>query len=184
MKLFKGNRNGVQFIGFHPLQYPLGKHPSFFDNDFSGIGVHHILACPMTFQNFFIKRFKIAVGLHNDFFRFIEIRQQVFRRIAKGLEKQCDRKFSATVNPDIHDILRVNFHIDPGSTNRNNTRGVNHLAAGMGFSFVMGEKYAGGPMQLADHNPLGTIDDKSPFFRHQRDGSEINFLFLDIPYIG
>ena len=54
----------------------------------------------------------------------------------------------------------------------------------MGFAFVVVEKYAGGPMQLADHNPLSTIDDKSPFFRHQRNGAEINFLFLDIPDIG
>ena len=36
-------------------------------------------------------------------------------------------------------------------------------------------------MQLRHDDPLGTIDDESSVLGHQRDISEIDFLFFDVP---
>jgi hypothetical protein len=52
------------------------------------------------------------------------------------------------------------------------------------LAFVMIEKNAGGTVQLADHDTLGTVDDKGPLFGHQRNGAEINLLLLDVADVG
>jgi hypothetical protein len=37
------------------------------------------------------------------------------------------------------------------------------------------------PVQLADHYPLGAVDDEGAILRHQRQGAKINLLLLDVP---
>ena len=74
----------------------------------------------------------------------------------------------------------IHLHIDPGSTNRNDSRIVDDFSAGMGFSLIMVEKYTGGSMKLANHNPFGTINDEGTFICHHRDGTEVNLLFLNV----
>ncbi len=50
----------------------------------------------------------------------------------------------------------------------------------MGLALVMVEKHAGRTVQLADDNPLGTVDDEGTVFGHQRNLAEVDFLLLDI----
>ncbi len=51
-----------------------------------------------------------------------------------------------------------------------------HLAA------VMIEKYARRPLELAHHDPFGSMYDKGAGIGHERYGAKIYLLFLYIPY--
>ncbi len=54
----------------------------------------------------------------------------------------------------------------------------------MGTPFVVIEKYAGRTVKLADNNAFCAVYDKGPLVGHQGNGTEINFLFLDVANIG
>ncbi len=53
----------------------------------------------------------------------------------------------------------------------------------MCFTLVVIEKNTGRPVKLADHNPLGTVDDEGSPVCHERNITKIDLLLLDVPNI-
>ena len=53
----------------------------------------------------------------------------------------------------------------------------------MRLALVVIEEHPGRPVELAYHDPLSAIDDKGSPCGHQRDGTKVDLLFLDVPNI-
>ena len=92
--------------------------PSLFDDNLPAIGVPNILAGPFAPEKDLIEFLKITFAFYDDFFSVIKIAQQVLGCVTERFEQQRYRKFAAAIDADIHDILGVDFHIDPGAAYR------------------------------------------------------------------
>src|SRR5207244_1974218 len=85
------------------------------------------------------------------------------------------KKFAFAVDADIQDVLRrFVFEFDPRAAIRNDLPEIVALAR------RRLEEDAGTAVQLADDDALGAIDDERTVLRHQRNFTEIDFLFFDV----
>ncbi len=73
-------------------------------------------------------------------------------------------------------LLAVKFKIDPGTSVRDDPGVKEKFAASL--SLIRIEKHARGPMELADNNPLRSIDDKGTIGRHEGNFPKVYLLFL------
>jgi len=73
------------------------------------------------------------------------------------------RNLAAAVDTREHDVLGVEFDIEPGAAIRNHARGKQQLARRMGLALSWSKNHAGRAMHLRDDDALGTVDDEVPF---------------------
>ena len=66
----------------------------------------------------------------------------------KRVQQRCHRQLTATVDPGEHDILGIEFEIQPRPAVRNNPAGKQQLARRVRLAFVMIKEHAGGPVHL------------------------------------
>ncbi len=95
-------------------------------------------------------------------------------------QQNGDRQLAAAVDAGVHDVLDVEFEIQPGATIGDDPRRKQQLARRVGLALVVIEKHAGGAMQLRNDDPLGAVDDEGAVIGHQRQLTHVNFVFLDI----
>ena len=122
-----------------------------------------------------------------DGFVIVEILKKLFNRVPEGFQQHGYVKLSTTVDAHIKNIFMVKLEVEPGSTVRNNPSRIEELATGVGRPFIMIEENTGRTVQLANHNPFRAIDDETSLLSHERDFTEVYFLFLyvfDITSLG
>src|SRR5579864_6483254 len=91
---------------------------------------------------------------------------------AQSAEENRTEKFAFAIDADVKNILRVVFEFHPRSAIRND------LAEKIRAIIGSLEEHAWRPVQLADNDPFGAIDDECPILGHQRDVAVKHFLFL------
>ena len=113
---------------------------------------------------------------------FVEGRQNLFCVQTKSIKERGCRQLAATVNTHIKHVFGVKLEIEPRTTIRNNARGEQQLARGMGFATVMVKKHAWRAVHLAHNHTLSAVDDESAVVCHQRNIAHVNILLFDIFY--
>ena len=139
-----------------------------------------IEARPLTGEQLEVDLFLISVPVDDDLLDVVIIIEQFLGRITEGLQQNRSGKFAAPVDPDVEDVFMVEIEIEPGPPVGNDPGVVQNLAARMGLTLVVIEKDPGRAVQLADDDPLGSVDDEGTVFGHQRNFAEIDLLLLDI----
>ena len=95
-------------------------------------------------------------------------------------QQDGDRQLAATVDACVHDVLDVEFEIQPGAAVGDDTRRKQQLAGGVRLALVVIEEHAGRAVQLRDDHPFGAIDDEGAVIGHQRQFAHVDFVFLDV----
>ena len=100
--------------------------------------------------------------------------------VVERQQQRRRRQFAAPVDADIDVVLGVELEIEPGAAIRDDARGEQVLARGMGLALVVVEEDAGGAVHLRDDDPLGAVDDERAVARHQRHVAHVDVLLLDV----
>ena len=106
-------------------------------------------------------------------------------RISGGLvaeRAQHDRRgeLPATVDAGEQAVLRVELEVEPGAAVGNDPCTEQELPRGMGLAAIVIEEHARAPVQLADDDPLGAVDDEGAVARHEGQFPHEHFLLLDV----
>ena len=104
--------------------------------------------------------------------------ENLFRRLANGLQQDGDRHLAATVNAEEEDVLRIELEVQPGTAVRNDAGREQQLARAMGLAAVMLKEHAGRTVQLRNDDALGTVDDEGARGGHERNFAHVHFLLL------
>jgi len=161
------------------LEQGAGELAPFLDDDFIAFRVFDIFRRLLPGQGFINPEVDLF-PFEGNFFNVVEIVQKKFRRIAHGFEQNRDGHLAAAVDANVQQILGIEFQIQPGAADGNDARRINQFAGGDRFSLVVIKKDPGRPVQLADDHAFRSVDDKRAVFRHQRNFTEVNFLFLNV----
>ena len=121
-----------------------------------------------------------SFGGNHDCLSVVEVVENLLAGVPQGLEKHRNRKLPSAIDAHVEAIFGVEFKVDPGAPQRNNARRIEKLAARMGFSLVVIEEYARGPVKLGNDYPFGAIDYKRTVLSHYRNFAEIHFLLFDV----
>src|SRR5476651_601269 len=79
------------------------------------------------------------------------------------------RNLAAAVDAREHDVLGVEFDIEPGAAIGNDARGKQQLAGRMGLALVVVEEHAGRTVHLRDDDALGAVDDEGAVHGQEQD---------------
>ncbi len=121
-----------------------------------------------------------ALAVEQVFLVLIEVVEDVRLGHAHGLEQDGGGHFAAAVDADVQDVLVVEVEVQPGAAHGDDAAGVQNLAAGVRLAGVVLEDDAGRALQLVDDDALGAVNDEGALVGHQRQGAEIDVLFLDV----
>ncbi len=139
-----------------------------------------VAADPRAEQMLGDKFLGVLVAVEVNDVLLVVVVQEIFGGHPERAQQHRRREFAAPVDAHVEHVARIEFEIDPAPAIRNNSRRVEQLAGRVGAALVVLEEYAGRAMQLRDDNPLGPIHHEGAVARHQRNLTEINFLFLDV----
>jgi hypothetical protein len=92
--------------------------------------------------------------------------------VEQGAQQDGDRQFAAAVDARVHDVLGIEFEIQPGAAIGDDARREQQLAGGVGLAFVVIEEYTPGErcnwetmtrsVPLMTKVPLSVISGSSP----------------------
>ena len=99
------------------------------------------------------------------------------RSVPEGPQEGRCRELLLLVDVDITDVVDVDAEFDPRAPERNDTGTVKLRAVRMD---VLLEDHTRRTMQLAHHDPLGTVDDERAQLGEERQIAEIDFFLDDI----
>jgi len=102
-----------EITGRHLLDGALGEHAPLLDQDLLVFRIDDIFGGPCPLQQIGRELTVVAAIVEADGFRFVKVAQQVLGRVAEGFEQHRDREFPASVDSDVHDVLGIDFHVDP-----------------------------------------------------------------------
>ena len=97
--------------------------------------------------------------------------------IAKGAEQRGGRELLLLVDVDVDHVMDVDRELDPRPTERDDARRDEALPVGVG-GFL--EDDARRPVQLADDDPFGAIDDEGAEVGEEGEFTEVDFLLDDV----
>ena len=97
----------------------------------------------------------------------IEIVEQLLSRIFQGPKQDRHGDLSTPVDPNMEKIFLIEFEIDPGSPIGDDPGIVKDLSPRMGLDLILIKKDTRRTMELADDDPLCSVDDEGPVLRHQ-----------------
>jgi hypothetical protein len=92
---------------------------------------------------------------------------------AERAQEHRREELPLAVDPHVEQVLRVVLELDPRPAVRDDLRDEQRLVFGV-------EERARRPVQLADDDALGAVDDERPVVGHQRDVAEVDLLLLDV----
>ena len=93
--------------------------------------------------------------------------------VPEGAEQRGGRELLLLVDMDVDHVVDVDRELDPRAAERDDPRREEALAVGVGVLF---EHHAGRPVQLADHDALGAVDDERAERGHDRQFAEVDLL--------
>ena len=99
---------------------------------------------------------------------------------AERAQDDRHRQLAAAVDAREHAVLGIEFEVEPGAAVRNDARGEQQLARGMGLAAVVIEEHARRAVQLADDDALGAVDDEGAVVGHQRQLAEVDLLLAHV----
>ncbi len=166
---------GLQLTNHHTRQFF-----TLFGDQLVGFGIANVLAGFETNEMVGLKGQTHLFSVEGHSIRLIKIVEQIFRGHSEGAQQDGDREFSPAVNPNVQNVPRVEFKIQPRPAVRNDPGGIEELAAGVGLSLIVLEEHARRAMELANDDPFGSVHHEGAVFGHQRDFPEIDLLLLDI----
>ncbi len=97
---------------------------------------------------------------------------------AEGPQEGGDVLATLAVDSHPHRVPLVGVELEPRPASGNDLPGVDVLVRGLVGALV--EVHPGRAHQLADHHPLGAVDDEHPVVVHHREVAEEDLLFLDL----
>ncbi len=112
----------------------------------------------------------------------VEVIEHILGIEAKPEQQRGDRQLALAVDPDVDDILGVEFEIEPRTAIGNDAGGEQELAAGVGLAAIMIEQHARRTVHLADDHAFGAVDDKGAVLGHERHVAHVDVLLLDIEH--
>ncbi len=80
----------------------------------------------------------------------------------------------------MHDVLGVELDVEPRAAIRNDARGEQELARGVGLALVVVEEHARRAVHLRDDHALGAVDDEGAVLRHEGHVAHVDVLLLDV----
>ena len=110
----------------------------------------------------------------------VEMVEDVFVIHAQAVKQRADRKLALAVDPDVDDVLCIEFEIEPRTAIGNDPRGKQIFARRVGFAAIMVEQYARRTVHLRYDNALCAVDEERAVVRHERHVAHVNVLLLDI----
>ncbi len=150
------------------------------DGDFAAVGVDQVDRRLEALHAVSVERHAPAVlGAGVDHL-LVEGRQNLFAVHAERIEQRGHRNLAAPVDARMHDVLGVEFDVEPGAAIGNDSRGEQQLARRMALALVVIEEHAGAAVHLRDDHPLGAVDDERAVRRHERHVAHVDVLLLDV----
>ncbi|MNO99550.1 hypothetical protein D3C76_913230 [compost metagenome] len=116
-------------------------------------------------------------GIADIFIVTEEVDDFRIRAKSQSPQKNGNRNFTGTVDPDINNVLSIRLQLQPRTPVGNHSCGEVLLAVLVNFG---AEIHAWRTDQLADDNTLGPVDNKRACFGHEREITHENFLFLHL----
>ena len=104
-------------------------------------------------------------------------RMSEFAPVAERAQERRGRELLLLVDVDVDDVVDVDGELDPRAAERNDARRDQALAVRVRRLL---EHDAGRPVQLADDDALGAVDDEGAERREQRQLTEIDLLLDDV----
>ena len=92
---------------------------------------------------------------------------------AERAQEHRRQELALAVDADVEQVLRVVLELHPRAAVRDDLRDVERLVFRV-------EERARRPVQLADDDALGAVDDERAVVAHQRDVAEVDLLLLDV----
>ena len=180
-QLFLGKRDLLDAVFLPLAQAAHGDLLAGFGDDFAGLGVLPFgvrlgVAHPVGFD----RRGPAAVLVPLEGDLAIEIVEDLFLRQAERIEQRRRRQLAAAVDAHMHDVLGVEFEVEPRAAIGNDARGEQQLAARMRLALVVVEEDARRTVHLGDDHALGAVDDERAVLGHERDVAHIDVLLLDV----
>src|SRR3990170_736102 len=123
----------------------------------------------------------IPVPFDRHLLDLVEPPQELLRGHPDRPQKDGNGEFPLPVDLHVQHVLVIELEIQPGAAIRDDPRGEEDLAGGVGPSLVVLEEDAGRAMQLAHDDPFRPVDDEGRAGRHEGDFAEEHLLFLDVP---
>ena len=146
-------------------------------DDLTGLDVDNRVGVDELGKFFWIE---LEGGLGGQLAMLVEEGQDVLVvLITEGAEKGRDEELTtaaAAVEVDPEKVVLVELDFDPGAAVRNDTEGVEHLAARVGGLF---EADARGAVKLGDDDALGAVDDEGAAVGDHRDFAHQDFFVLE-----
>ena len=110
----------------------------------------------------------------------VEFGEDVLARQAERVQQRGHRQLALAVDADVDDVLGVELEVEPAAAVRDDPRGEQILARGVGLAAVMVEQDARRAVHLADDDALGAVDDEGAVHGHERHVAHVHVLLLDI----
>ena len=105
-------------------------------------------------------------------------------RIAECTDERGSQDLAASFLPvdvDVDQVVGVESAFEPASAIRDDAEGIDHRPFGMALLLEGNARRA---VELGYDDALGAIDDECSFIGHHRDGSHVDFFFLDPRLVG
>ena len=150
------------------------------DGDLAGLGVDQIAGRLDAAQTVGPERHAPALLGRLEHDAVVEGRQNLLVLETQRIKQRRHRQLAAPVDTHIDDVLGVEFEIEPRAAIRNDARGEQQLARGMGLAAVVVEEHAGRAVHLRDDHALGAVDDEGAVHRHERHVAHVDVLLLDV----
>ena len=165
------------------LQLARGAHGQLlagFEHDLAAVGVDQVVDGAVAAETGGVERHAPAFlgALVADL--LVERGQDGFAVETEREHQRGHRNLAAAVDAREHDVLGVEFDIEPGAAIGNDARGEQQLAGRMGLALVVIEEHAGRTMHLRDDDALGAVDDEGAVHGHERDIAHVDVLLLDV----
>ena len=151
-------------------------------HNLAAVGIDQVVDRAVASETGRVERYAPAIlgPLVDDL--LVERAQDGFAVETEREHQRGHRNLAATVDAREHDVLGVEFDIEPGAAIWNHARGKQQFAGRMGFSLVVIEEHAGRTMHLRDNDTLGAVDDKGAVHGHERNVAHVDVLLLDVLY--
>ena len=150
------------------------------EHHLAGVGVDQVVDGAVATETGGVERHPPAVlgPLVDDF--LVERAQDGLAVETEREHQRGHRNLAAAVDTREHDVLGVEFDVEPGAAIGNDARGKQQLARGVGLALVVIEEHAGRTVHLRDDDALGAVDDEGAVHGHERDIAHVDVLLLDV----
>ena len=151
-----------------------------FENDFAGLRVDQIDGRLEALHALRIERHGPAGldALVDDL--LVEGVEDLLAVEAERVKQRRHRKLTLPVDARIHDVLGVEFDVEPRAAIRDDAGREQKLARRMGLALVVIEEHARRTVHLRDDDALGAVDDERAVVGHERHVAHVDVLLLDV----